>query len=55
MSISPTCDKCKQELTEFGAILFGPPNHENEVKKFHICRLCYDQIKEELNIENPAS
>lgn len=41
MAIAPKCDKCGQELTKFGAILFSPPNQNSEVKKFHICQDCY--------------
>ena len=47
MAIKPTCDRCKKELNDFGAILFSPPNKENSVKKFHICKDCYNKIKEE--------
>lgn len=49
MAIKPVCDKCKKELEEFGAILFSPPNssQDNTVKKFHICKECYEKIKEE--------
>ncbi len=44
MAIKPICDKCKKELSDFGAILFSPPKG-HDVKKFHICKDCYDQIK----------
>lgn len=44
MAIKPKCDKCGKELTEFGAILFSPPNDKSEVKKFHICVSCYQDI-----------
>jgi hypothetical protein len=47
MSISPTCDKCKNELTEFGAILFSPPDEKSNVKKWHICKSCYDEMEKE--------
>ncbi len=47
MSISPTCDKCHQELTAFGAILLSPPNDQNEVKKRHICTSCYDEMEKD--------
>ena len=33
MPINPICDKCKQELNDFGAIVLSPPNQENKVKK----------------------
>lgn len=48
MSISPTCDRCKNELTEFGAIVLSPPDNEGMVKKYHICPACYDEMKEDL-------
>ena len=31
--IKPICDKCKQELNDFGALLFSPPNN-NIVQKY---------------------
>ncbi|VVB80363.1 Uncharacterised protein [uncultured archaeon] len=46
--IKPICDKCKRELNDFGALLFSPPNEKNEVRKFHICKKCYEKMKEEL-------
>jgi uncharacterized protein with PIN domain len=48
MSIKPKCDKCGEELTEFGAILLSPPNENSEVKKFHICVECYKIIESDL-------
>jgi len=45
MAISPTCDKCGQELTDYGAIILSPPNKQSEVKKLHICQACYQQIQ----------
>lgn len=48
MAIAPKCDKCGKELTEFGAILFSPPNDKSEVKKFHICVNCYHEILKEM-------
>jgi hypothetical protein len=44
MAIKPVCDICKDELTEFGAILLSPPNEKSEVKKFHLCKYCYQMI-----------
>lgn len=46
MAIKPICDKCKKELNDFGAILFSPPKAK-DVKKFHICKDCYNKIKED--------
>lgn len=48
MAISPKCDKCSNELVEFGAILLGLPDNENMVRKFHICIACYEQIRSTL-------
>jgi hypothetical protein len=48
MAIKPICDKCKEELTDFGAILLSPPNEKSEVKKFHICKKCYKEIEQDL-------
>ena len=44
MAIKPVCDKCGKELVEFGALLFSPPNEDNSVKKFHLCKDCYNKI-----------
>ena len=41
MSIKPSCDICKKELNDFGAILLSPPDKNNKVIKYHICRDCY--------------
>jgi hypothetical protein len=38
---------CKEELEDFGALLFSPPNKDNTVRKFHICKNCYKEIVEE--------
>lgn len=47
MAIKPHCDKCKKELKDFGAILLSPPNTKSNVKKFHICKLCYSEMKKD--------
>ena len=47
MAIKPICDKCHNELEEFGAILFSPPDKDSKVKKFHICKDCYDNMVKE--------
>ena len=47
MSITPQCDRCKNEIAEFGGLLFSPPNEKNEVKKFHLCKNCYEIIAQE--------
>jgi hypothetical protein len=46
--ISPKCDKCKKELQEFGAILLSPPDEKSQVKKFHICKECYEIMSKDL-------
>jgi hypothetical protein len=50
MAIKPTCDVCKKELKDFGAILLSPPNKKNIVKKFHVCKVCYAEIKKEYKL-----
>lgn len=44
MAIKPKCDKCHRELEDFGGLLFSPPDGENKVRKFHICRGCYEKM-----------
>lgn len=48
MAIKPTCDKCGNELLEFGGILLSPPDKENKVVKFHLCKNCYADFEKEL-------
>ena len=45
MAIKPICAICGKELEEFGAILLGPPDENNKVEKFHLCKECYEEIK----------
>ena len=52
MSIQPICDRCKKELIVFGAILLSPPNKDGHCKKFHLCKKCYERIKDEIRIFN---
>lgn len=47
MTIKPICDMCKKELNEFGAILLSPPDKENKVKKYHLCKTCFSQLEED--------
>lgn len=44
MAIAPRCDFCKEELTEFGALLFSPPKKKTDVMKYHVCPSCYRRI-----------
>lgn len=48
MAIKPICDRCGNELSDFGAILLSPPNDINEVMKFHICKSRYEKILKDL-------
>lgn len=48
MAIQPICDKCKKELTNYGGLLFSPPNEKREVQKWHLCNNCYQKILREL-------
>ena len=43
--ISPKCDKCLQELTDFGALAFSPPNTDGQVTKYHLCVSCFNLLK----------
>lgn len=52
MAINPICDNCKKELKDFGAILLSPPDPENKVRKFHICKGCYVLIKNKYNFKD---
>lgn len=50
MAIKPTCDVCKKELKDFGGILLSPPDSRSKVKKFHLCKNCYQEIVKKLKI-----
>lgn len=41
--IKPVCDRCGSELTDFGGILFSPPQG-HDVKKYHVCKECYAEL-----------
>jgi hypothetical protein len=47
MAIKPVCNFCKNELIEFGALLFSPPDKKDFVKKYHLCKNCYEKIVKE--------
>lgn len=47
MAIQPKCDKCNEELVEFGAILLSPPDNNNMVLKYHLCVQCFNSIEAE--------
>jgi|CXWL01.1.fsa_nt_gi uncharacterized CHY-type Zn-finger protein len=42
--IKVSCFRCHQELDKLGGLLFSPPLGFNQVKKFHVCIHCYDDI-----------
>jgi hypothetical protein len=43
MSIKPVCNKCGKELTALGGILLSPPDTDDFVKKWHLCKACYGE------------
>ena len=43
--IKPICAFCKKELVDFGAILLSPPDNDDKVKKYHICKECFKKIR----------
>lgn len=49
MSISPICDFCKNELTDFGGLVFSPPENTetgtSQVEKLHVCKTCYQGMR----------
>ncbi|KND51679.1 MAG: hypothetical protein ABA06_00265 [Parcubacteria bacterium C7867-001] len=47
MAIAPHCDFCKTELTDFGGLLFSPPDENGMAKKMHLCKACYERITNE--------
>jgi hypothetical protein len=48
MAINPECDKCKEELNDFGGILLSPPDENSKVRKLHICKSCYEEIVKDI-------
>lgn len=55
MAIAPTCDTCDKELLEFGAILLSPPDVQNKVIKFHLCKSCYESLAGDLKVSDPQT
>lgn len=43
MSIKVECCRCQEELTEPGALVFGPP-HGAIVIKLHLCVICFQHM-----------
>jgi hypothetical protein len=52
MAIKPNCVYCKEELTEYGALLLSPPDNKNNIRKLHLCKKCYNEIIDLLNSKN---
>lgn len=48
--INPKCDICKQELEDFGSLLFSPPGEDGKTDKRHICKSCYGKLILENNL-----
>lgn len=44
MAIKPVCDKCGNELEDFGGILLSPPDENSRVDKLHLCKTCYQEV-----------
>jgi len=55
MAIKPQCDRCNDELREYGAILLSPPSSDSTVEKFHICPDCYKEILKLIGKDHPHS
>ena len=49
MAIKPVCEKCKNELEDFGGILLSPPDENEKVKKSHLCKKCYEEVINDMN------
>ena len=47
--MKPKCNICTEELKEFGAILLSPPDDEDLVKKYHICKKCFKKLEKRLS------
>jgi hypothetical protein len=39
---------CKRELNEPGAVLISPPQGNDVVIKFHLCKSCYKPLEKKL-------
>lgn len=45
MSLDVRCDVCGHELNVPGALVFGPPDDDGNVTKYHVCIFkCWDDI-----------
>jgi len=45
VSLEIKCDCCGKDISDPGALLFGPPK-DKQVSKTHICVTCYEILKE---------
>lgn len=53
MAIKPVCDRGGSELIEPGGLLFSPPDAGGLVKKYHLCRECFEPMEAEMdNVES---
>jgi hypothetical protein len=48
MAIQPLCNMCGIELDDFGGILLSPPDGGGMVKKYHLCKACFDKTEDQL-------
>lgn len=49
MPLIVKCFRCKEELEEAGALLFGPPDDKTEqTSKIHLCVECYEYIRSKI-------
>ncbi len=39
------CDKCTKPLKEQGGLIFSPPDKFHQLKKYHICVNCWEELK----------
>jgi hypothetical protein len=44
---------CGKELEELGGILLSPPNENGFVRKWHLCKPCYEKIEAKFRAELP--
>jgi hypothetical protein len=52
--IRPKCDWCGAEIDEpGGAILLGPPDAGDKVRKRHLCVGCYTAIEMTIETDQP--
>jgi hypothetical protein len=52
MAIKPKCNKCGDELIEFGAILLSPPDEESTVKNSISVKLATKPLQTNLASSN---